>query len=113
MKLRVILTGATGMVGEGVLLECLQHPDVERVLLLSRRPSGYLHPTPGQRRVLPLYRYLRWLYPVARRLAPGVVSTMREVGQAMIAAALRDYPRPVLEVRDLVALAHGRVHYPA
>src|SRR5262249_41947237 len=33
-------TGATGMVGEGALLECLRHPDIERVLLVSRRPYG-------------------------------------------------------------------------
>ncbi|TGE28450.1 NAD-dependent epimerase/dehydratase family protein [Hymenobacter metallicola] len=44
MKLRVILTGATGMVGEGVLLECLSNPDVEQVLSVSRRPSGHQHP---------------------------------------------------------------------
>ncbi|RSK44734.1 Rossmann-fold NAD(P)-binding domain-containing protein [Hymenobacter perfusus] len=44
MKLRVILTGTTGMVGEGVLLECLSNPEVEQVLSISRRPSGHQHP---------------------------------------------------------------------
>ena len=44
MKLKVILTGATGMVGEGVLLECLENPTVEQVLIINRRPSGYAHP---------------------------------------------------------------------
>lgn len=44
MKLKVILTGATGMVGEGVLHECALHPDVEEILVLTRRPSGYTHP---------------------------------------------------------------------
>jgi uncharacterized protein YbjT (DUF2867 family) len=44
MKLRVILTGATGMVGEGVLLECLNDPEVEQVLSVSRKPSGHTHP---------------------------------------------------------------------
>jgi hypothetical protein len=29
--------GATGMVGEGVLLECLNHPDVEQVLVVNRK----------------------------------------------------------------------------
>jgi uncharacterized protein YbjT (DUF2867 family) len=43
-KLNVIITGATGMVGEGVLYECLRHPDVENVLVISRRASGYSHP---------------------------------------------------------------------
>lgn len=32
------------MVGEGVLHECLLHPDVSEVLLLSRRPAGVIHP---------------------------------------------------------------------
>lgn len=31
------------MVGEGVLLECLAHPDVEQVLVINRKPGGYSH----------------------------------------------------------------------
>ncbi|GAB3914642.1 epimerase [Larkinella knui] len=42
--IRAIITGTTGMVGEGVLHECLQHPDVEAVLILNRKPSGLSHP---------------------------------------------------------------------
>jgi hypothetical protein len=38
MKMRVILFGATGMVGEGVLLTSLSHPNVESVLVIGRRP---------------------------------------------------------------------------
>jgi nucleoside-diphosphate-sugar epimerase len=38
--MKVIVTGATGMVGEGVMLVCLAHPDVDEVLLVSRRPYG-------------------------------------------------------------------------
>ena len=38
--MKVILTGATGMVGEGVLLGCLESPEVEHVLSVSRRPGG-------------------------------------------------------------------------
>ncbi len=41
--LKVILTGATGMVGEGVLHECLLHPAVEKVLIINRKPSGITH----------------------------------------------------------------------
>jgi hypothetical protein len=43
-RLRVIITGTTGMVGEGVLHECLQHPAVEAVLILNRKPLGLSHP---------------------------------------------------------------------
>lgn len=42
--MKVILTGTTGMVGEGVLLECLANPAVEKVLSVSRKPCGHQHP---------------------------------------------------------------------
>jgi hypothetical protein len=44
MSYKVILTGATGMVGEGVLLECLEHPQIAQVLSVSRRPVNRQHP---------------------------------------------------------------------
>lgn len=44
MPIKVIITGATGMVGEGVLLTCLTHPEVVEVLSVSRRFSGITHP---------------------------------------------------------------------
>ncbi len=222
MKIRAILTGATGMVGAGVLLECLQNPDIEHVLVLGRKPSGiahpkitellltdlqnlgpiesqlvgynacffcagissvgvskadyerithdltlafaqtlarlnpemtfayvtgagtdgtekgrshwarvkgrtenellalpfrraymfrpgFLHPTPGQPNVPKAYRYFGWLYPIVRKLLPAYASTLRELAQAMIKSVTEGYPRPVLEVRDVVALAGGRV----
>lgn len=43
-KIKAIVTGATGMVGEGVLHECLQHADVEQVLVINRKPCGVSHP---------------------------------------------------------------------
>src|SRR6186713_395116 len=44
MSIKAIITGATGMVGEGVLLECLKHPDVDQVLIINRKPGGVTHP---------------------------------------------------------------------
>jgi uncharacterized protein YbjT (DUF2867 family) len=44
MKIKSIITGATGMVGEGVLIESLLHPDVEKVLVINRKPCGVTHP---------------------------------------------------------------------
>jgi len=38
--MKVMLFGATGMVGQGVLRECLRDPDVERVLAVGRSPTG-------------------------------------------------------------------------
>ena len=44
MKIKTIITGVTGMVGEGALHECLQHPDVEEVLVINRKPCLVSHP---------------------------------------------------------------------
>jgi uncharacterized protein YbjT (DUF2867 family) len=41
--MNVIIFGATGMVGKGVLLECLDDARIERVLLVSRRPIDVSH----------------------------------------------------------------------
>src|SRR5215217_4915392 len=43
-QIRVILTGATGMVGEGVLHECLQSDHIKEVLVIGRKPCGVTHP---------------------------------------------------------------------
>ena len=40
MKLKVIITGSTGMIGKGVLLECLKNEHVESVLVINRQPVG-------------------------------------------------------------------------
>jgi uncharacterized protein YbjT (DUF2867 family) len=219
MNIKVILTGATGMVGEGVLLECLDHPAVTTVLIVNRRPSGrqhpklkecivpdffnlsavtdqltgydaclycagvsslgmkeqeysritydttlyfagelvrlnpnmvfsyisgtatdssekgkimwarvkgrienalirlpfkgvynfrpgFMRPTPGQENIKGYYKVIGGLYPVLRRLFPNQVSTMREVGLAMINSVLYGYLKQILEVRDIKLLAN-------
>jgi len=42
-QISVIITGTTGMVGEGVLLECLSNPQISNVLSVSRKPTGISH----------------------------------------------------------------------
>lgn len=44
MGLKIILTGATGMVGEGILQECIRNPNVDKIIVLNRKSSGYSHP---------------------------------------------------------------------
>jgi hypothetical protein len=217
-KVRAIITGSTGMVGEGVLHECLLSPQVEAVLVINRNPCGvvhpklkevilkdffnfsaiqnevagynacffclgissvgvsadeyykmtytltmgvaqllckvnpdmtfcyvsgsgtdssekgrlawarvkgktendlmklpfkqvyafrpgYIHPTPGLKRTNPAYKYITWLYPVGRVLFPGMVSTLAEIGHAMIHTVTQGYEKKILEVKDIVALA--------
>lgn len=43
MSINVIITGSTGMVGKGVLLECLENSDVKKILLLNRSSVGIEH----------------------------------------------------------------------
>jgi uncharacterized protein YbjT (DUF2867 family) len=219
-KLRVIITGATGMVGEGVLLECLEHPAIEQVLIVNRKPygakhaklqecivpdfldldgltsrlkgydacfycagvssagmsereyshityditihfahklaslnpqmvfiyvsgaltdssekgrvmwtrvkgktenalmrsgfkrvynfrPGFMKPTPRQRNIKPYYRAIGWLYPLLHAVFPNQVSTMAEVGLAMINSVLKGYPEQILEIRDINSLARA------
>jgi nucleoside-diphosphate-sugar epimerase len=44
LGIKVIITGATGMVGEGVLFECLQNPLAAEVLIINRRHYDIQHP---------------------------------------------------------------------
>ncbi|MDQ3290812.1 MAG: NAD-dependent epimerase/dehydratase family protein [Bacteroidota bacterium] len=220
MNRKVIITGATGMVGEGVLHECLQHPNITEVLLINRRPSGvshskvkevilpdffkisdvkidfrdynacffclgvssvgmskedyyrftyeltmgvaralvaqnpnmtfcyvsgagtdssekgrlnwarvkgktendllklpfkkaymfrpgFLQPTPGLKNTLKMYNYLGWLVPVLRLFFSNSMSTLRELGLAMINVVERGYEKPIIEVKDIKVLAKG------
>ncbi len=49
--MRVIVFGATGMVGQGVLRECLLAPDVTEVLVVTRSPIRVQHPKLRELRV--------------------------------------------------------------
>lgn len=44
MGKNIIITGSTGMVGEGVLLVCLDHPAIDKVLVINRKTIGLKHP---------------------------------------------------------------------
>ncbi len=44
MSINAVITGSTGMVGEGVLHECLNHPNVDSVLVINRQSCGIEHP---------------------------------------------------------------------
>jgi uncharacterized protein YbjT (DUF2867 family) len=214
----VIVTGATGMVGEGVLHECLLHPEIEKVLIINRKPSGvshpkleevlhenfhditskedklvgydacffclgvssigmnedryhhltydltmhvaktllklnpdlvfcyvsgvgtdstemgrsmwasvkgktenhllllgfkdaymfrpgFMYPTPGLKNTLKYYRFFNWMYPAMRKIFPKYVSTLKELGLAMIQVVTDGYDKSVIEVEDIVSLA--------
>ena len=67
---------------------------------------GYIHPTEGLKNTLSYYKYLSWLYPVFRALLPGLVITLRQLGQAMINTVGNGNHKMVVEAKDMVALAN-------
>jgi hypothetical protein len=65
---------------------------------------GFMKASPGQKNIKSYYRWIAGLYPVLRLLLPNMVSTMKEVGRAMIHTAIDGYPKQILEVRDINAI---------
>lgn len=41
--MKIIVTGATGMVGEGVILSCIDNPIIEKIVMVNRKPSILRH----------------------------------------------------------------------
>lgn len=66
---------------------------------------GYMQPTKGLKNTLRFYKFVSWLYPFLKLLLPGSASTLKELGLAMIQVTLKGYPKNILEVKDIVALA--------
>ncbi len=66
---------------------------------------GFMRATPGQKNLKNSYKLFAWVYPIGRAVTPQPFCTLEEVGQAMISAALKGYPKQILDVKDIVALA--------
>ena len=66
---------------------------------------GFMRPTSGQQNIKSYYKAIGWLYPFLRLLLPNQVSTMRDVGLAMINSVLKGYPKQILEIKDINSLA--------
>jgi uncharacterized protein YbjT (DUF2867 family) len=96
--MNVIVTGATGMVGKGVLLECLAHPDVERVATLGRNPTGVVHPKLQE----VVHANLFDLAPVESRLA-GFDACFFCLGTSSVGMNEADYTRVTHDLTLAVA----------
>ena len=66
---------------------------------------GYMHPTPGLKNTNKYYKYITWMYPFLRVVMPNGVSTLKELGLAMISAAIGGYDKNIIEVKDIKILA--------
>ncbi|WP_230686805.1 NAD(P)H-binding protein [Catellatospora vulcania] len=96
--MRVILFGATGMVGQGVLRECLRDDRVAQVLAVGRTPTGQQHP-----KLAELIRAdLSDLSPVAADLA-GYDACFFCLGMSAAGLSEADYTRITYDLTTAVA----------
>ena len=102
--MNVLLFGATGMVGQGVLRR------LPFKAVYAFRP-GIIQPLHGVRSKTRVYQAFyvatKPILSLAHRLFPGSVLTTEEIGRAMLVAAKRGAPKAVLESRDITTLASG------
>jgi hypothetical protein len=70
------------------------------------RPAA-IEPTKGLKNTLSSYKYLGWLIPIIRLLSPNSISTLKEIGLAMINAVAIGYEKDTIEVPDIKKLAKG------
>lgn len=61
---------------------------------------GYLHPIPGLLHIQPYYRYLSWMYPLLRVLAPNSACTLLEFSETIICVAKHGHPSDIITIKD-------------
>ena len=66
---------------------------------------GMLKPTPGLNNTLGFYKWAGWLIPVFEFLSPNHVTSLAQLGKAMIHAATNGYDKKVIEVKDIKILS--------
>ncbi|NML97596.1 hypothetical protein HHL24_06480 [Paraburkholderia sp. RP-4-7] len=93
--MRIVLIGATGMVGQGVLHACLDARDVTEIIVVGRRaPHDYEDPQ------------INIVITAVRRIWPSSVLTTRIIGDAMLNVVHRGMPpRAILRPTDIYRLS--------
>ena len=66
--MKVLIFGATGMVGQGVLRECLRDPEVERIVTVGRNPAEQIWEPASPKLQEVVHRDLANLSPIAGEL---------------------------------------------
>ncbi len=66
---------------------------------------GMLKPTEGAKNILPYYKWFKWMIPVFETLFPSSVSSLAQLGQAMIHVVMRGYSQNIIEVKDIKKLS--------
>jgi len=69
---------------------------------------GIIKPTKGLKNTLSFYKWLGWMLPIIKTIAPKSVVTLKQIGDAMINATVKGYDKNILEVKDIIALSNPR-----
>ncbi len=70
---------------------------------------GFMKPTAGQKNLKGIYKIIRAVAPLALVLFPSLGSTLQQVAQAMINTITIGYPKQILEIKDIKALAQEKI----
>lgn len=103
--MNVIVTGATGMVGQGVLRECLLDPGVTKVLALGRAPTGKQDPKLEEL----VHQDLFDLKPVEERLQ-GYDACFFCLGVSSAGMSEADYTRVTYDLTLAIASTLARLN---
>ena len=105
MKIKAIIFGATGMVGEGVLLEALKHKDVESVLIISRRSCKMTH-----EKLKEIIHHDFFDYSSIEERLKGYNACFFCLGVSSVGMNERDYTRITYELTLQAATALSRIN---
>lgn len=66
---------------------------------------GVLTPTKGLKNTLGFYKWMGWMIPIIKAFAPNRITSLSQLGQAMIQAVIKGYPQQIIEVKDILNLS--------
>lgn len=62
---------------------------------------GFIQPMAGMTKTLPIYRYVAWLYPLRKFIAPNRCNTLIEIAKSMIFVSLYPYDHRIMNGNDI------------
>ncbi len=65
---------------------------------------GILKPTSGLKNTLGFYKWAGWLIPIIQLFSPNSVTSLTQLGKAMIHAVTKGYDKNIIEVKDIKLL---------
>lgn len=66
---------------------------------------GIIKPTKGLKNTLSLYKWMGWMIPIIKTIAPKSMVSLKQIGDAMINVTLKGYEKKILEVKDIIAVS--------